>query len=642
MSARCTLGLALTVLGCTVSAQDQAPIVQAPNRCENDTVCGPEGQCVEKRCEATNGKLPALLFEISIPSTYASSSFANRTFLIHRTDLQTQLEPGPRTDPQTDPQTDVSYTRGTLDLELPEMAVVTGRVELANSRLGCDQYDFAQNPLKITLTPKRKWVGLTVAPVTTTAGCPDPGCVPEFSVSLPSGEYDLYVEPDTTQMVVGRMTEPGPAVTGCGLPPEARQVTLEGLMELGVLLSEPDRLALIVRWPIKRGPNKLDGWTVDMLDSVTGRPLSTRLELSQPSLDSTKEYQEYAANLEYVGNNRAESEFVRLAPPKDTTAPTVLVPRSALQLLTNTPVFNFTQLPDPVRIEGTLIEGEGDAIVGSPGTVALTAKELEGIDSGTMASFGRSVQAQEDGSFQVDLLPGTYRVRATPPERWTRCPDGQKSCDCPLRSTEDEWVVGRTPSLQAGKTVALSRRAAITGSVTTNLGPASGASIRLSPQPVAADVLSSALGQVPVGARAAAGSVDASGQFQVLVDPGRFQLAIRPEQSSGFPWLVRREVSVEDPANGTLDLGPLSAPLPVVYTGAVTAWGGATWFVLPDAVIKAYVVPVSSVSGGQVSRSSGSSPVVQVAEVRANSKGVFELLVPASLDESAPSTESGY
>jgi hypothetical protein len=609
-----------------------------------------EGVCVEGRCEAATGKLSTLLFEVSIPSTNAPSTFANRTFLIYRTGLQTDLKSDLQTDPPDASAPDGSplYTRSKLDLELPEMATVTGKVELPSSRLGSCPYDFAQNPFKITLTPKRNWVGLNVPSVTTTAGCTEPPCVPEFSVTLPSGDYDLYVEPDATQMVVKATTDVGSSAAGpstCGLPPETRQVSLGGPMGLGVGLSEPEQLPLVVRWPVSRGPINLEGWMVDMLDSVTGRPLSTRFELGQSSLDSTGKYQEYAATLDYVSNNKMGSDLVRLAPPKDTTAPAVLVQRSTLSpftSITERGVLNLTPLPEPVRIEGTLIEGEGEDAGGLPGTVALTAKELEDIDTGTMASFSRSVQAQADGSFQVDLLPGTYRIRATPPETWTRCPAGQKTCDCPLRPTEVEWVVGRSPSLQAGKTVALSPRAAIAGSVTTQLGtPASGASIRLLPQPVATDVLSSTLGQTPIGARAATGSVDLSGQFTVLVDPGRFQLAIRPERSAGFPWLVRSDLTVDDPANGTLDLGPLSVPLPVVYTGTVTVSGGSTASptdVLPDATIRVYVVPDSSVSGTQVSRSTASSPVVQVAEANANSKGVFELLIPAYLDGSAASS----
>ena len=43
-------------------------------------------------------------------------------------------------------------------------------------------------------------------------------------------------------------------------------------------------------------------------------------------------------------------------------------------------------------------------------SVTLRATALDFLEPGTLASYERTVETGEDGRFQVELLPGTYRV----------------------------------------------------------------------------------------------------------------------------------------------------------------------------------------------------------------------------------------
>jgi hypothetical protein len=336
------------------------------------------------------------------------------------------------------------------------------------------------------------------------------------------------------------------------------------------------------------------------------------------------------------------NETVRLSPPAGVDAPTVLVARPGLELFPDRSVLDLAVLPSPVQIEGSLLDGRPDGSgQGVPGTVTFVATAIDGIPPGTTASFQRSADFIDvaSGLFQVNLLPGQYRVYALPAERCPSvpCPDGSPACECPLGASDLSWVVVDTPSIQGGKSVPLSGRTKVVGLADTPLGAAAnGASVRLDPQPEPVTPLETALGDVPVTPRTAMSTVDRTGHFSLSADTAAYQMTLRPASSTGFSWFVRTNLVVDGSQAGSeQNLDTLSLPLPVRYSGLVTVAGGET--VLPDVVIRAYAfLGKNGLTSGPDDPLDPALSVIQVAETTADSSGKFDLLLPSRIDFEPP------
>jgi len=151
--------------------------------------------------------------------------------------------------------------------------------------------------------------------------------------------------------------------------------------------------------------------------------------------------------------------------------------------------------------------------------------------------------------------------------------------------------------------------------------------------PTQVDVLHQALGEVVVVPRAATARVEPGGDFELLADPGTFDVSVRPLAASGFSWLVVPSVAVgtTGPTSAGANLMTRALPLPVVYRGTVTlpGAGGAPISTVPGALIRAFVY---TSAGVYTSEPTKADSVVQVAETRADTSGVFELLIPATLN----------
>ena len=118
--------------------------------------------------------------------------------------------------------------------------------------------------------------------------------------------------------------------------------------------------------------------------------------------------------------------------------------------------------------------------------------------------------------------------------------------------------------------------------------------------------------------------VNDAGFFSLLADPGVYDLSVRPRQNTGFAWFVKPKVeAVASP----LDLGEMLMPLPIAYTGVVTAPLDAnTVKPVPGAVIRAYVYMTSKTPAGVTTDPTQAESVLQIAETRADGAGNFELL----------------
>ena len=586
----------LSASACNVATVQEQLSAIPQNSCTSDADCA-LGSCDGKICRTTNGSFDTILFEITPPAD--ASSIAGVQFI--------------------ETEKNVLEKNDTLDLQLDLLAKISGVVKLAPDmctpqfvaepgKLDATSSD-RSIPALITLTPSSGALGLFSSPVAATATLADMSSF-GFSLNVPVGHYDIYIQPQDQP------------TADCPVPPQLlRNHLINGTVNLSIALSVPQTFEFHVTWPL--GDGALDGWSVDMLDPISGHAISKRVALERGKKT------DYAAKLVYlpvVGDSDRVDQFVRLSPPDGVPAPTLLFARSGLGLFSATvgTLTQFKSLPTPVRLVGGVTEGVTPKPLAA--TVTLVATKINGVDPGVVASFVRRVDVQQDGSFALDVLPGTYRVAAVPAGVTDPAPTS-------LAEARTEWVVGDTPSVQAGKVIELSDTLPINGVV---LDPSEttamvGAQVNAvsSPTSVGTDALRQALGETVFMPRAKSATVEGGGSFSVSVDTGNYDFSVRPRSSSGYAWLVIPSLPVVA-NNGGAGLNTISLPLPVSYHGNLTVPGAADSFTLvPGALISAYIYMKD---GQYTADSTQADSVLQIAETRSDATGAFDLRIPAALN----------
>lgn len=584
---------ALLSLGCSVanltSASSGPPPAQ--NQCSSNDECG-SGLCEQGACMAPQGEISNVLFEVTPPAS-SGAGLAGIQFL---KTLQLSTK---------------SLT--SLDLALSPASTVSGTIT-PNAGIASAN---AQCSYSLTFMPSEHVLGLTAATYTATTDSSN-----AFSLNMPAGDYDLYIQPSLLQGA--------PQGSECLVPPTLRlhQTIQSGDVTLPIVLAPPQQLNVDVLWP--KDPNHpndpkapaLTGWTLDVIDPNTQDVLSVPVTLKTTKLAcGTDDDVCYPLTLEFstvMGGNASTMghELVRLSPPAGVVAPTVVMDRSALQVLTtDTVVINqLTSLPPVVTVEGQVEIGSSPTAARA--SVTLTSSDLDGVPSGTLASYVHTVETDSAGKFHARVLPGTYKVQAVP--------DASA-----LAISETEWQVGASPTTQAGKVIALAPAAKLSGSVFTPGGdPLVGASVVATASasatyaPGSVGALNAAMGDTSPPPRTANALIDTSGAFNLNVDRGELDVSVRPPDGTGFAWLVRPGVEVDAAAK---NMQRMTAPLPVVYNGAVTVDQAK----VPGALVRAYLY--LSGSGGYAS-ADGAHSVVQIAETRAADDGTFTLLLPAHMN----------
>lgn len=611
------VGLVALLSGCSVTALAERERSIAVNRCEENQDCGPDLVCVEQQCRATGGQLTNLLVEV----TPTDAKLAGRQLFKMATGI--------------------SPSGGNYALTLAGLASVNGWV-YGNVPQGCT-VDFERPeamgmlrpatdgsiPARVTFLPSERSFGLSARSLTANVAVKSLQDTYSFSAQLAAGTYDLYVEPYRTVSVQSDPTTPQPPV--CSLPPQLiRGVALEdGNTKLDLKLPSPTRLKLEVRWP--EDTPTLNGWTVDMIEPFTGRVVSTVATLSMPT--SSPGQQVYAVEFDYLPVAATPAlttvdEIVRLTPPNTVIAPTVLFQRSALELFArgSAVIDQLTPLQRPVAYEGQIV----DAATHQPerANVTLVATELVGVPKGVLTSFVRSVETREDGTFSVDLLPGTYHALVVPLST-------AASTQAPFSSLQTTIGVAVGPARQAGRALALERAMSINGSVLTseNGSGARGALVtaEVSPSSVNSNVFARALDKRPLIPRVSGAVIeDTAGSFTIYAESGVFDFSARPPEGSGFAWLVQPGI---DLTQGPIALDGLSLPGPwhVTFNLALPSGDSAS---LVGAHVRAYALlaePHKLASSAETAVN-----VVPVGEGRVDERGDAALVLPARLEGVEP------
>jgi hypothetical protein len=571
---------------CSVSElENMSAAPKIVNTCEVDADCKTanthRGTCGSGMCIASSGDIDTAFLEVIPPASAYWG--AGDSFLVALDSL--------------------SHGDWARDISLPKHASITGRLTTSTGLLGeppsesCAQiFDPSTQSLRVHLELSRSDAALGLPALTVSANAEkakNGGW--EFKTSVPAGTYDVYAT----------------ALSGCDadFPPlfapgqslESGDVTFE--LHVGALST----LTGLVTPPTKNTDQhvSLAGWQVSLVEPERGRVISTTRKLNDSNPTNF--------GIRYQPLTNA-APLLQLTPPKDTVAPVVFWDLSVLDLDGDGQVEPSLATLDlsTVQVSGSVVDDGVNPVAGA--SVRIRSTQLLGAAQGLSARYETTTTSDGEGAISLPLLPGTYQVVATPPDR-----EG-------LAIARTTWTIGRSPAHQAGRTVELPALPLLQGSVLDPVGsrPIEGIPVNVIPSTFGTSrFFDRILDTAPLVPRATSGFTDDLGRFSVGVDPGIVDMSAQPRESSKFPWLVRARVEV--PAD---PLGPMFVSFPVPVAGTLRDPSGNP---VQQALLKVFALVDSS--SPSTPRGSPTVGVLQVGEGRTDKLGHFTLLLPAQLQD---------
>ena len=219
---------------------------------------------------------------------------------------------------------------------------------------------------------------------------------------------------------------------------------------------------------------------------------------------------------------------------------------------------------------------------------------------GLEGSFSASATTNQDGSFEVELLPGLYSITVTPPE-----------------DVENTWGVLSTTALVGGELKTIEElivpsQIGLRGLVTTFQDESA----------PGVSVLARARQGDDLGAihRSQEAVSDDLGSFAMSVDTGAYDVHVKVSSDTGFAWLVEPELAMSDESGDMARNYRLDPPIPV--QGVIRSGDGET---VSDAPIRAYML--TSAEGSTTTRP------IQVAETVSGEDGSYRLLIAPRLGD---------
>lgn len=577
----------LTVLPLACGPVDDPPPLASPfNRCpdhpcEAYDVSGPKAACRAGICEVKQQIVHTLVVNVPTTSPYAPG----QTFAIASSDLFT------RTTPKCRPPSCVVLPRL---VEVAGDLVVNAVGEGLLGRSLASGADLTSIPVRVVLWPlwpggetnrptDAALVGLPLDPIvgrtrarTEFVSPPGPGGGPsvEYRASVPSGAYarevvplppyDGFVPPDFHE----------------GFAPEDYR-----RVEIGATPSTVDAFT----FPLSRAAGELRGWKAAFVDEATGRRVSSVLTLKGPPEDGTLRL------LNRPVPDPRKLDLV-LSPPESEDA----LPLLSYEFVAGaTPPIVYPALPPAVRVEGTVGGQDGAIFRGVAATLDFESTDVRTATPGDVPAnlklrFLRRVATDAAGAYAVRLPPGSYKVAITPRDPLAPSPGTSVSPPRTLfaRVVSQDVRVAPEPAVQKGRLLQLRSAFHVKGTCRLADGrPLVGAVVEVR--------AAAALTRPPLGpsARTSPGSAsprpnqtttDGEGAFDLPVDPGNYDLTVKPAGGTRLPWIVvtGRYYGGED-----LDVGTLVVPPPI--PAGLTLHEPASDSPVRRAVVRAFAVPTS-------------------------------------------------
>jgi hypothetical protein len=584
------IGTAVVASGCSVPLQDAAPFIS--NTCETEQDCGSGATCADlgdrgRSCVATEGDLGGLLLDVRPPvgsngTGTGSLVLGGGAYLIEPELLGVRIAG--------------SGLGGVIPLDValpPPVTIQAGRIAAFAAGDACAAAPGASIPAEVVFSRATRHAGLPAGEFRATTAFVDGENI--FTTALPAGRYDVYVRPLTPEACVGADLEPLPA------PPPYLIRGLEigsDTGQINIALPEPKTLSGSVDGSAALG---VDDWTVGLLDRVTAQLISTEVVLVQdglgvPSLFDVSFHPTKVVTAETDEHPSAGFPYVRVRAPEDQGySPSMVGGLEELDLDGNYEVaLTLGDLSKAVDVKATVLST--DASEGVAATVTFEADFEKGLQ------YQRTLTTELDGSFHTSLitasaeLPGQYQCFARPID--DASPEAIGTVNWQINPGEDF----------VGHTMVLPLRALVSGTVVTAGGEAVEAQVTAAQSTHNGD---------PISPRAVQGVVS-GGALELHLDPGTFDLAIKPAAGSGFPWLVTSQLEIVD--DKAVALGQLEVPNPIVLQGRLVDAGGNP---VPLAPMTAWL-PI-------LDEESSTSTVVQVAQTVSDETGAYTLFLPPSL-----------
>lgn len=574
--------------GCDIPLS--AKVVEVTNRCSTDADCGEQGRCIEKTCVTTHADLADLVIEVDVPSS--SGLAPNTTHVI-----------SPRHE-----DVDLSGQSAGFyefkDLVLTELVDLEVTLEIEDIPAACGGLgdENGDVPIRVELSSTRAAFGEIPAGVPTRiydAVTPEQGLTNEVRMSVPSGAYDIYITP----MVPGDPLDPEDPYFDCFLPPRLlrdRSIT-DGVIDDRVVY---DELKPTVDGSVQGFD--LDGWTVALIENKRGRLMSEAELLTLSDEQTADEF-----HLSYWVENDAEDLdlVLRLTPPPE-RAVTHGLPVFYWKL-SGLPgnAANIDKLKDvtAIPVSGTVVDESYNVTV--PSILTIHSNELF-LDFGENVVYRRTIETDADGGFgDISLLPGDYTVIIQPVQ-------GDA-----LAVTQGSLVLKQGNQGQ-GVTLPVMRKRPLNGRALTVQGAgASRINAVVEPiVPVAATFLQNVKQIIPIPPSSASTLTDSAGAFSLYLDPGIFNLSLRPAPGSDLPWTVVSSYFIDE-TQTALDDVQLEIPNPVIMIGQVSLNSKS----IANARIRAWLRPATT-DGATTAEPNA----VQIAETTSLANGTYRLLLPGS------------
>jgi hypothetical protein len=611
--------LAVGISGCSVKllAQNDSPSVA--NTCSANSDCGAGATCDQGACVASAGSIDQVLVEVTPDSR---SEFGGVSFVSTLDGVRSG-----------------DHNRA-INLPAALSFVPQVRADLAN---------FPNCPTdmgKQQLTARVQYTRVSSVGDVPILGLPQPSVtvdVPAQNVSLLPGTYDIYVTPSIDPAVLDKNKgcEVGPyilrgVVVEENAPSSGPHATID--------LPKPVVLDGTV---VRAKGGTLLGWNLDIIEPQEGRVISTLGPLGATGMNSVTNFKtityllpalSQAVASPAITNPGAGSPLVRLTPPPEMidSAPTVYWELAAADINGVDPnghekvSLDMSGVPIPdqlVTVTGQII---GNAGVRS--NVSFFSLSLEGA-LGITAVFNPSATTDDQGHYSIKLFPGQYRVVATPDVTTAdvaAAPTNGGAQAPSGASVASPWAITELAQVAIAKAdtppvdIKLSPKIILHGTALSdpNGAPAMGATFEVDPSILLTKVgvLRSALAQTPALPSSASVPIvdDKSGAFSLPVDPGDFDLSLRPSDTSNFAWWVSPAQKIDAARAASSLMAKLLLPVPIEGTITAPNRDDATKrTILSNASVRAYA-KVPSGTG-----------VTKVGETRSDDQGHYRLGLPA-------------
>ncbi len=365
-----------------------------------------------------------------------------------------------------------------------------------------------------------------------------------WDVPLPFGRYQRTIVPD-------------PPFSDA-FPPQVDVVAITGRPFQIVPMGTIDDVAQRTFTIDSKGPSLAD-WTAEIDDSATRQRISSVATLHEGTNDVV---------LETVGRGVLQDlkvELVLRPPSRLAAIPMLVAPTEPTIGRKQT----YPNLSPSVLVTGV--------VIGLPERTPVHARVFfrSKSDPGALSTDNVVLRYETDldtdgqGRYALRLPPGTYDVAVVPDET------------TPYAMAISERVFGTDP-IQQGKSLEVVRRASLSGTVRLTDGRAlSGAEVEARPAAEPTTPLPFASLE-----RVERATTDAVGAFSLRLDPGFYDVTVRPAEGTRFPWIVSASQRID--ATDVL-LPPMFVGVPI--RAGLTLFDPTGSTPLRGALVRAYAVP---------------------------------------------------